>query len=75
MICPMFSRGQKVTFLAVPQVSKFLSSIPPGKHVIFHFELTHVDLTGLEIIRDWKYQYTKTGGSVEKPNLDDWILK
>jgi carbonic anhydrase len=64
-----------LTFLAAPQVSKFLSSIPSGKHVIFHFELTHIDLTGLEIIRDWKYQYTKTGGSVEKPNLDDWILK
>lgn len=64
-----------LTFLAAPNLSNYLSSLPQGKSIHFSFELTHIDLTGLEIIRDWKAQYEKTGGHVTKPNLDQWIIK
>jgi carbonic anhydrase len=64
-----------LTFVAAPQAYAFLSKLPNAKKIRLDFELTHLDLTGLEIIRDWKAQYEKTGGRVEKPNLDTWILK
>lgn len=64
-----------LTFLSAPQLSAYLSQIPSGKIVNFNFQLTQLDLTGLEIMRDWKIQYLKSGGQVNKPNLDQWILQ
>jgi len=60
-----------LTFLSVPAIAAHLASVPPRRHVRLELEIGELDHAAIEAIRAWRVGYEASGGTVDKPELDE----
>ncbi|RST08151.1 transporter [Streptomyces sp. WAC07149] len=58
------ARGQ-LTFLAVPRLSRVLSQVPHGGHVVVELDGSFMDHAAYEALQDWQNSHLAHGGSLE----------
>ncbi|MFE1554757.1 SulP family inorganic anion transporter [Streptomyces sp. NPDC058734] len=58
------ARGQ-LTFLAVPRLSRVLSQVPHGGHVVVELDGSFMDHAAYETLHDWQNSHLAHGGSLE----------
>jgi MFS superfamily sulfate permease-like transporter len=56
--------GAACTFLALPRLTRVLSSIPPGQQVTVAISVSYLDHAAHQAISDWQRQYEATDGTV-----------
>ncbi|BAX90956.1 SulP family inorganic anion transporter [Mycobacterium shigaense] len=56
--------GAACTFLALPRLTRVLSSIPSGQRVTVTILVSYLDHAAHQAITDWQQQYQATGGTV-----------
>ena len=56
--------GAACTFLALPRLTRVLSSIPPGQKVTVNIAVSYLDHAAHQAITDWQRQYEATDGTV-----------
>jgi MFS superfamily sulfate permease-like transporter len=56
--------GAACTFLALPKLTRVLSSIPPGQKVTVNIAVSYLDHAAHQAITDWQRQYEATDGTV-----------
>jgi MFS superfamily sulfate permease-like transporter len=56
--------GAACTFLALPRLTRVLSSIPTGRRVTVAISVSYLDHAAHQAITDWQRQYEATGGTV-----------
>jgi MFS superfamily sulfate permease-like transporter len=57
--------GAACTFLALPRLTRVLSSIPPGASVKVTVSVSYLDHAAHQAITDWQGQHVATGGKVQ----------
>ncbi|MFD0354889.1 SulP family inorganic anion transporter [Streptomyces sp. NPDC127110] len=58
------ARGQ-LTFLAVPRLSRVLSQVPHGGHVVVELDGSFMDHAAYETLHDWQNSHLAHGGSLD----------
>jgi len=56
--------GAACTFLALPRLTRVLSSIPPGTVVVVDVSVNYIDHAAHQGITDWQRQHEANGGTV-----------
>ncbi len=56
--------GAACTFLALPRLTRVLTSVPRGATVTVAISVHHLDHAAHQAITDWQLQYEATGGTV-----------
>ncbi|MEE6175465.1 SulP family inorganic anion transporter [Mycobacterium sp. 050134] len=56
--------GAACTFLALPRLTRVLTSIPPGADVTVVLSVNYLDHAAHQAITDWQRQHCATGGAV-----------
>jgi carbonic anhydrase len=56
--------GAACTFLALPRLTRVLSSVPPGTDVTVAISVNYLDHAAHQAITDWERQHRATGGTV-----------
>ncbi len=57
-------RGAACTFLALPRLTRVLTSVPPGTDVTVALSVHYLDHAAHQAITDWERQHRATGGTV-----------
>ncbi len=56
--------GAACTFLALPRLTRVLTSVPPGTAVTVAISVNYLDHAAQQAITDWQRQHCATGGTV-----------
>jgi carbonic anhydrase len=56
--------GAACTFLALPRLTRVLSSVPAGRRVTVIISVNYLDHAAHQSITDWQRQYEATGGTI-----------
>lgn len=60
-----------LTFVGVPKLTAFLSTIPPGARVDVDLDVEVLDHAAFEALHAWRVIYEQSGGSVDMDQLHE----